>query len=1083
MTLISSRLVPSPPDDRSPRYALEPNGVFRIDRFDHGPAFASFLPGIGGPAGVPLWCFYVNRGQCVVSFGVRDKDHAIAEFLPATAAYQLASLQGFRTFIKIDGDFCEPFGGGPSGTIALRSMQIEPDILTISEENHEHRIRILVEYVSPVNQPLGVLLRRVTITNLANRARKFDLLDGLPIIMPAGFTDGGVKHTRRLHEAFAGVHRVGGKAVWYASRTLVRDEADVAGVDGGNFYAAAIVHDARLRNIEPVVDPHIIFGAEQDMMSPREFIAHSSLDRDEQIWENRLPCAFASVQRTLAPSESVELIALIGHAASESLLLSHLAQFETPAEVQHAFDQSRRFIRSLTQPALIASSQPALDAYSRQSYLDNLLRGGEPLLLPSREGPILVHAYARRHGDLERDYNYFQLPDEPLSAGSGNYRDILQNRRCDVWHHPELADRELRAFASLIQADGYNPLAVEGYLWVKPDDVEADSLCPSSETAARAAWRRLLAKPLRPGALLAWAIRHGIDASGPPKWFFDTLAACSANLRAHGHEGGYWIDHWTYLVDMLEALAGIFPDRIAELLTTREDVTWFDEGVFVLPRNEKYVRRGDRLIQLHAIRSASQNPDRKGGAAPHSTRRTQQADTVALPPVTLLAKLVSLAAIKAVSFDYACRGIEMEAGRPSWNDAMNGLPGLFGSCARETVELARLAGLLRKLVATPPDTRLPTVVADFIEAAAANVAQAYDWGRAASLREHFREQLRMQPGGDARFVSGALIARLLSGIEARATTAAERCVDPQTGLLHTYFVNRPVLRDGTADGDPVAAIEHFESEPLPLSLEGQVHHLRMQRGEQAPEAIDRIHQAVRNSPLYDAPLAMYRLNASLAACPTAIGRARTFPRSWLENESVWLHISYKYMLELLRSDRHEHFFADAATMLVPFMEPAVYGRSTLENSSFLGASVNTDARTHGRGFVARLSGSTAEFLQMRLLLMLGSQPFRVASGELEFAPEPALPAAWFTDEARTLTLSDRTVELPADALAFVALGQTLFVYHNPERRDTYGENAVRPVRFSIDGGPPIDGDAIRGPLAASIRDGRHQRIDIELGKR
>ncbi|NIQ99188.1 MAG: hypothetical protein GTN78_03165, partial [Gemmatimonadales bacterium] len=62
---------------------------YRIDEYDETPGFCSFLPGVAGRDGVPLWCFYVNRAQAIVSFGVSDKDHAIAEFLPATWAYQL----------------------------------------------------------------------------------------------------------------------------------------------------------------------------------------------------------------------------------------------------------------------------------------------------------------------------------------------------------------------------------------------------------------------------------------------------------------------------------------------------------------------------------------------------------------------------------------------------------------------------------------------------------------------------------------------------------------------------------------------------------------------------------------------------------------------------------------------------------------------------------------------------------------------------------------------------------------------------------------------------------------------------------
>ena len=48
-----------------------------------------------------MWVFYVNRGQAIASFGTKDKDHAILEFLPANRAWQETTRLGFRTFIKV----------------------------------------------------------------------------------------------------------------------------------------------------------------------------------------------------------------------------------------------------------------------------------------------------------------------------------------------------------------------------------------------------------------------------------------------------------------------------------------------------------------------------------------------------------------------------------------------------------------------------------------------------------------------------------------------------------------------------------------------------------------------------------------------------------------------------------------------------------------------------------------------------------------------------------------------------------------------------------------------------------------------
>ena len=60
----------------------------------------------------------------------------------------------------------------------------------------------------------------------------------------------------------------------------------------------------------------------------------------------------------------------------------------------------------------------------------------------------------------------------------------------------------------------------------------------------------------------------------------------------------------------------------------------------------------------------------------------------------------------------------------------------------------------------------------------------------------------------------------------------------------------------------------------------------------------------------DSKLKMYKLNASLADLPYEVGRARAFPAGWLENESIWLHMEYKYLLALLECEMYDQFFVD-----------------------------------------------------------------------------------------------------------------------------------------------------------------------------
>ncbi len=1068
------------PRVQPPRYALAPDGCYAIDRYDTAPGFCSFLPGVAGPAGVPLWCLYVNRAQGIASFGVRDKDHAIVEYLPATWAYQLVGVQGFRTFCKLDGQYYEPFRDGFTDPDTTRVMHIQPDVLELTETNPHRGLQFDVRYFSPVNRNLGALVRRVKITNLGRQARQLTLLDGLPLIIPAGFSDHGLKAMRHIYEAYASVKLVHGQVPFFAAKVAAHDEAEVVHVSAGNFYAAWLARGSEWLPLQPLIDPHLIFGGGHDLVTPRHFIAQDTLDRAAQVWENRMPCALAPVHTVLDPGETIQLFAVIGHAPHEQMLDEFLTGFARPADFDRALAESHALLDDVLAPATQASALPVLDAYVRQNYLDNILRGGVPAEFPSQDGPTLLNLYSRRHGDLERDYNFFIVPAQPLSSGAGNYRDICQNRRWDVWFYPHVGAHEINEFVALLQADGYNPLGLEGYRWRLAAGRDAATLCPATDPAARGAFARLLTKGCQPGDLVQWARQHGLPCAQDAAWLNGLLAQCTRTLVAGGHEGGYWVDHWTYVTDLLDAFATTYPDRVAAMLTAPRAVDWFDEGAYVVPRRTKYQRRTTGLLQVGAV----------ADGAPAATP---------LPATTVLGKLCAIVAVKAVSFDAAGQAIEMEAGRPGWNDSLNGLPGLFGSSTCEAAELARLAAWLRAHVAQLPDTELPAEVADFLQLVVADLEMEYSWERATALREDYRARLRAGASGRTRVVSGAQLAALLDGAERRARHAIEKSIDARTGLLHTYYANRPQEAGRAPTGAtattasqtdaPVAPVQitGFTPAPLPLYLEGQVHWLRLPSGRAQARTI---YRAVRNSPLFDAALQMYKLNECLDACGPDIGRARTFTRGWFENESIWLHMSYKYLLELLRCGLYEEFFTDADTMLVPFMNPEVYGRSILENCSFLGSSANPDPATHGRGFIARLSGSTAEFIHIWLLLTVGERPFYVdghtdvassgASGALRLRLQPALPAAWFTTAPQRVRHGARDVELPADTFACTLLGSTLLVYHNPQRRDTYGPAGVRPARYVLDEREEFTGDALPAAAAERIRHRQCRRIDVWL---
>lgn len=129
--------------------------------------------------------------------------------------------------------------------------------------------------------------------------------------------------------------------------------------------------------------------------------------------------------------------------------------------------------------------------------------------------------------------------------------------------------------------------------------------------------------------------------------------------------------------------------------------------------------------------------------------------------------------------------------------------------------------------------------------------------------------------------------------------------------------------------------------------------------------------------------------------------------------------------------------------MLPFMDPDVYGRSLMECSSFLASSAFSDPARHGRGFAARLSGSTAEFMTIWFLMFVGPEPFFLnENGELEMQLVPALPSWLFEDEENEGT-RDEDGQL---TVSFKLFSSILVTYHNPDGGDLFG---VSPIGYKI----------------------------------
>ena len=774
---------------------------------------------------------------------------------------------------------------------------------------------------------------------------------------------------------------------------------------------------------------------------------------------------------TLAPGETLTIYAIIGHVSQVEIINDVRERLAQPAVIAAKRAEAQALAQALTDPVATQTSNPRFDAYCRQNLLDNILRGGWPVRL----GGHAVHLYGRKHGDLERDYNAFLLAPEFYSQGNANYRDVNQNRRSDVLLSPSVGDDEIMAFLGLLQADGHNPLVVNGSRFVVPPDRQ-DALCNLVEK--REELRLLLARPFTPGRLLKTVVDRGMGLAVAPETFVEAvLAQADQSFEATFGEG-YWIDHWTYNLDLLDAYLAVYPDKKDELLFGKPVVPFFDSPAIVQPRSRKHVLAGGRVRQYGAVmedeEKAALIASRR--TSPNLMRKTHgQGD---IYRTSVFAKLLALALVKFATLDPLGMGIEMEAGKPGWNDALNGLPGLLGSSLCETIELQRLLDFLLLAMAEKAGgavdlpVELGTLLHEIDSQLVAYHAAQDDkrdfryWDAVASAREAYRAATRLGFDGRTEMLAFDALAPILSGFRDKVAAGIARAEALNGGIPPTYLVYEATGWEGIVDevglpvrdaqGRPYVRVTGVEPRVLPLFLEGPMHAMKVRHDLASARAL---YQQIKESALFDRKLGMYKINASLAAESHEIGRARAFTPGWLENESIWLHMAYKYLLEVLRAGLFEEFFEDFKRGGVPFFDPQTYGRSPLENSSFIVSSAHPDQALHGRGFVARLSGATAEFLSIWSFMTAGPRPFFMKDGELRLALRPALPGWLFREDG---------------TLVFTFLGQCIVTYHNALKRDTYAPGmAVRSIELHLENGECVvlPGDEVGAPYAAWVREG------------
>lgn len=1094
---------------------FDPLGRVQLFNFDTSKPFASFLPAVSGEYGVPMWAFYVNRGQGISTFGTENKDKPIMEFNSANKAYEYVDAEGFRTFIGgkrgADEFFFEPFAAKnrDTGHSAKRDMFIGMNELEIQEVDLNTQIQTNVLYFTVPNEVFPALVRRVSITNLNSESDvTLEVLDGQAKLEPSGADDWHLKNMGRTLEAWMNVYNMdetGNTKPFFKLSASLADTAEVTAIVEGHWAIGYVESPETMQDdgeayhaLPFIVDPNVIFDQDTSLRTPvkLQYASVNDLLAAKQVMTSKTPCAFTGTTRSLAPGETLTLNLIFGRSPSLKTFQEIVA--DKVRKVNYVVDKRREateLLYRLTDKVAMSSASPVFDAYVRQMYLDNFLRGGYPVVLGDAEqDPKIFHTFSRIHGDLERDYNYFQIDACYYSMGPGAFRDVNQNRRCDTMQEPKVGAFNVKMFLSFVQADGYNPLTVESAYFYLPDAMgnttSASALAIAAESASNEKDQEWIVKVLswpafRPGDVFIALDQKGVKLDLTTKEKFLNRVASAALLapNAQFNQNGFWADHWTYHQDLVDSFLTVYPDKARDMLYgAGGEVPFYMSPVTCQPRDKKYVlvpesgpRQYDFIYDDADKAQAIQDNAKAGPVADQPWQRSIDGQVFT---VTAMAKLFMLAVNKFAIMDPYGMGVEYEGGKPGWNDAMNGLPGLFGSGMPEAFEAQRIFKFIRRMSQQFSDEELtlPREMADLVqlidremdELASGDQDDFTYWDDVHSGLEAYRSTTRVYFSGDTIAVDAGVLKAFVDKAIKKMEDGASRALDLNGGVTPTYWIFDVTDYEELDAKDDMQRsyirVKEFKPRAVPLFLEGPTRQLKVLENLEDRQAVYRM---VKKTALYDSDLKMYTISASLESMSFEIGRMMAFVPGWLENQSVWLHMSYKYYLELLRGGLYAEFFQEIQTGLVAFMDPEVYGRSPLECASFIASSAHPDTSIHGQGYLARLSGSTAEFLSMWNLMMMGHEPFVLDSeGDLSLQLRPLIPGWLFTQ---------------AGQLSFTLLGKVITTYHNPDFYDTWDPRLRITSSVVVDSSgiaQVIQGQSISHTFAVEARRGTLKSIDI-----
>lgn len=217
---------------------------------------------------------------------------------------------------------------------------------------------------------------------------------------------------------------------FYRLSTQPSDSASVTIQEAGHWCLSVLETSSDGYREEPlllpiVFDPSKVFEGDTTLVRPLHLFGNSIshiVRKEQQYGLAKTASAFAAVEdETLSPGETLTITTYYGKADRVSdvpviarrILESGFAQFKET--------RAQEIVHQITMGVETKTALPLFDGHVEQMFLDNSLRGGIPALLgivddeakmrnTDEDGRLKVfHLFSRKHGDLERDYNDFEI--------------------------------------------------------------------------------------------------------------------------------------------------------------------------------------------------------------------------------------------------------------------------------------------------------------------------------------------------------------------------------------------------------------------------------------------------------------------------------------------------------------------------------------------------------------------------------------------------------------------------------------------------------------------------------------------------